>query len=145
MQKRLKEIVIYILENGKGLEPGQRAKLEEVREQLGLDGLDLDEIEAAIQSVLNLEGDDLALADSPIAVEQAVLDFDAADYLQRLSSLGLIDEEQEEEILLRVHRLHAEGAGLAEVQFLAAAVIFDETLAESGWMTSPEGPGPSKH
>jgi hypothetical protein len=52
----------------------------------------------------------------------------AHGYLQRLVNLGLIDEEQREELLERARRAHPHGATLDDIQFLAASLIFDESL-----------------
>jgi hypothetical protein len=130
MQKRLKEIVIYILENGTGLEPTQRAQLEMMRAELEAAGLPAAAIEEAIRQVLDMglgrRGDDQSVAglfESDVSMSE-----EAAVYLTRLLGLGLIDELQREEIIERASRRSPEGVGLREVQFLAASLIFDESL-----------------
>ncbi len=128
MQKRLKEIVIYILENGSELEPEQRAQLETMRAELSSAGLPVEAIEDAIRQVLeigvsrNTRGVVEGIETTTLLTEEASI------YLRRLQGLGLIDEMQQEEILDRAHRLRPEGAGLKEIQFLAASLIFDESL-----------------
>ncbi len=130
MQKRLKEIVIYILENGTGLEPTQRAQLEMMRAELEAAGLPAVAIEEAIRQVLDMglgrrtdERSIVSLLDGG-----ASLSDEAAGYLARLLGLGLIDEMQREEIIERASQRNPEGIGLQEVQFLAASLIFDESL-----------------
>jgi uncharacterized protein Smg (DUF494 family) len=125
MQKRLKEIVIYILEHGTGLAPDQRAQLERMRGELSAAGLPEAAIEAAIHEILELgvgrgrrEG-----GGGAGAVAQT-----AQGYLQRLVNLGLIDDDQREELLERARRVHPGGANLDDIQFLAASLIFDESL-----------------
>ena len=130
MQKRLKEIVIYILENGTGLEPSQRAQLEMMRVELEAAGLPAVAIEEAIRQVLDMglgrRGDErsaLPLLEGDVAISE-----EAVVYLTRLMGLGLIDEMQREEVIERACRRSPEGVGLRDVQFLAASLIFDESL-----------------
>ncbi len=130
MQKRLKEIVIYILENGTGLEPTQRAQLEMMRVELEAAGLPAVAIEEAIRQVLDMglghrgeERTSAALFEDDLSLNE-----EALAYLTRLMGLGLIDEMQREEIIERASRRSPEGVGLPEVQFLAASLIFDESL-----------------
>jgi hypothetical protein len=123
MQKRLKEIVIYILENGRSLEPQEREQLEAVRDQLGELGLPADEFAAALKRVL-----DMALAESPKTAPPPLAAGAARDYLARLQGLGLIDEEQIQEILARAGAAGIGAEDLDAVQFLAASLIFDEKL-----------------
>jgi uncharacterized protein Smg (DUF494 family) len=124
MQKRLKEIVIYILEHGTGLAPEQRAQLERMRSELSAAGLSDAAIAAGIHEILELGvGRGRREVGGPAAVAQM-----AQGYLQRLVNLGLIDEEQREELLERARRVHPGGASLDDIQFLAASLIFDESL-----------------
>lgn len=125
MQKRLKEFVIYILENSKNLGPDERAQLEDMRERLSLDGFPFIEIEAAVQSLFNLGELDAESAE----LKRKLLAPDALAYLQRVKSAGLIVDEQEDEILARAGRLFSDGVSLADIQFLVASLIFDENLA----------------
>lgn len=130
MQKRLKEIVIYILENGTGLEPTQRAQLEMMRVELEAAGLPASAIEEAIRQVLDMglghRGDERSiesLLDGDVSISE-----EAASYLARLMGLGLIDEMQREEVIERACRRSPDGVELRDVQFLAASLIFDESL-----------------
>ena len=126
MQKRLKEIVIYILEHGSGLAPDQRAQLERMRGELSAAGLPEAAIEAAIHEILELgvgRGRRECAAAGGVVMAQM-----AQGYLQRLVNLGLIDEEQREELIERARRVHPGGASLDDIQFLAASLIFDESL-----------------
>ena len=124
MQKRLKEIVIYILENGNSLEPEQRAELEAMRGELAESGLSVEAIEEAIRQVLDL-GELRPARPRPLTGDVPAA---ARHYLQRLVSHGLIDEEQRDEILQRARRLERDVPELSTVEFLAASVIFDESL-----------------
>ncbi len=131
MQKRLKEIVIYILENGSGLEPEHRAQLEEMQAELSAAGLPLDAVEEVIRQVLDLgvgRGIQTHLGLCHRFKGGAPLSPEAEEYLQRLLGMGLIDPMQCEEILHRARRLRPEGPGLEDVQFLAASLIFDENI-----------------
>jgi uncharacterized protein Smg (DUF494 family) len=142
MQKRLKEIVIYILENGNSLEPEQRAELEAMRGELVESGLSVEMIEEAIRQVLEL-GSVRPPRPRPAAGSEPV---SARHYLQRLVSLGLIDEEQRDEILQRARRLEPESPGLSTVEFLAASVIFDESLGFLwGWDGEIHSPAHNLH
>ena len=131
MQERLKEIVIYILENGTGLEPEQRAELERVWDELNLGSFPIEQIEAALSRALSIdlldEDGDLIELLPGLSVAQSA-DEGALRYLHRLEISGLIDAEQRSEILLRANRLQAGDPGLEEIQFIAASIIFDERL-----------------
>lgn len=127
MQKRLKEIVITILEQSEGLAPEQRAQLERLRGELSAAGLPEAAVEAAVHEVLAL-GLGGGAARSAQRGTPARLPATAQEYLQRLVNLGLIDEDQREELLERARRNHPTGATLDDIQFLAASLIFDESL-----------------
>ncbi len=133
MQERLKEIVIYILENGASLEPEQRAELERVWDELELGSFPIEQIEAALSRALELsllrsDGDD-ELIDLTAALSGGETGEPETDqYLDRLIGAGLIDSEQRREILARARRFRPEGPALKDVQFVAASIIFDETL-----------------
>lgn len=127
MQKRLKEIVITILEQSEGLAPEQRAQLERLRVELSAAGLPDAAVEAAVHEIVALG---LAGGASPGGRNSKAvrLPATAQEYLQRLVNLGLIDEDQREELLERAQRNHPGGATLDDIQFLAASLIFDESL-----------------
>ncbi|MBM4117573.1 hypothetical protein FJ251_07460 [bacterium] len=127
MQKRWKEIVITILEQSEGLAPQQRAQLERLRGELSAAGLPEAAVEAAVHEILALGLGGAAPRGAPGA-PAARLPATAQEYLQRLVNLGLIDEDQREELLVRARRNHPAGATLDDIQFLAASLIFDESL-----------------
>ena len=133
MHKRLEEIVIYILENSAGLEPDQKAQLEEMRDQLRLGTFPSVEVEQVLQHLVDFsvdEGGVLSIGENSSPVESQIpLDPKAAEYLGRLIDLGLIDREQEEELFLRAGRLEGEMITLEGMQFLTASLIFDQRLA----------------
>jgi len=132
MEKRLKEIVIYILENGPGLDDEQRLQLEEAKAQLSLEGLPVAAIEKAIRRILETGLAEPA-PDEPLPAGGG----EAADYLDRLKSLGLLDEDDAEAILQRAARLRPQGIELADVRFLAASVVLEGPAGLVG--TPPEG------
>jgi hypothetical protein len=138
MEKRLKEIVIYILENGPGLDPEQRLQLEEVKAQLGLEGLPVAEIEKAIRRVL-----ETGVAETVKAEPLPAGSSEAVDYLDRLQALGLLDEDEAEAILQRAARLRPEGIALADVRFLAASVVLEDPAGPDG--TLPVGRSARPH
>lgn len=127
MQKRLKEIVITILEQNEGLAPEQRAQLERLRGELSAAGVPEAAVEAAVHEVLALALGGAAPRGAQRGTA-AGLPATAQEYLQRLVNLGLIDEDQREELLERARRNHPNGATLDDIQFLAASLIFDESL-----------------
>ena len=151
MQERLKEIVIYILENGSGLEPEQREELRRVWDELNLGSFPIEEIEAALSRALEaglLQDQDGELFELlPGQQKKASAAEPLADlYLDRLESAGLIDAEQRSEILLRAGRLETGGSSLEEIQFVAASIIFDETLGMTlGWSGIAADPTASVH
>lgn len=146
MQKRLKEIVIYILENGGELDAEQRGRLENMRSDLASAGLPPAAIEEAIRQVLELGVGRLGGGERMPAVDGSDLAPEAGDYLRRLAAAGLIDELQVEEIVDRARRLNPEGATLAQVQFLAASLIFDENLGLAWGLAGDfTPPGPPLH
>ncbi|MCP4548786.1 MAG: DUF494 family protein [bacterium] len=124
MQKRLKEFVIYILENSDNLGPEERAQLEEMRERLNLNGFPFAEIEETLQYIMSM-GQEGAEAQK---ARMMLLTDDAREYLARVVLNGLLSSEQEEEVLARAGRLFQDGVELADVQFLIASLIFDENL-----------------
>lgn len=142
MEKRLKEIVIYILENSSALDPEQRAELEDLQKRLGMSGSSLTEIERSIRRVLSAGADPQAmnaLGDFFEAeIQELELTPEANDYLRRLRESGLVTEDQENEILARAARVYQETVDLDEIQFLAASLIFDENL---GAIVGGEGGG----
>ncbi|MBN2171840.1 MAG: hypothetical protein JW819_11035 [Candidatus Krumholzibacteriota bacterium] len=137
MEKRLKEIVIYILENGPGLDPEQRLQLEEVKAQLSLDGLPVAEIEKAIRRVLET-GVAETIATGPLPAGSG----EAVHYLDRLQALGLLDEDEAEAILQRAARLRPEGIALADVQFLAASVVLEGPAGRDGTLPADRSARP---
>jgi len=144
MDKRLKEIVIYILEHSSSLEPEQRAQLEALSEKLDLNAFPLDELERSLRRLL-VEAE--LIDESPasdlggdFAVQEVEMEREAADYLQRLHRHGLIDREQEDELIARAARIHPEGIRLEHVQFLAASLIFDENLGAGDRGDAPGAP-----
>ena len=135
MDKRLKEIVIYILENGSALQPEQRAELEELREQLDQRGISIEEIARAIGRAIESGSEGGSLRAFGRLLEAEIQEVElapaAADYLRRIVQLGLISEEEEDELLIRAARLYPGGVELAQIQSLVATQLFDEHLGPS--------------
>lgn len=126
MDKRTKEIVIYILEGGPGLDPEQRQQLEEFKARLDMDGVPVAEIEKAIRRVL-----ETGEAET-VAAHQAPGGDEAVAYLDRLQSLGLLDGAEAEAVLQRAARLRPDGIALADVRFLAASVVLEDPAGREG-------------
>jgi len=107
-----------------------------VEELLG-EGFDAEEIDAAFTWMERIS---LETRDSSNTVElkqptsrvytfdeEQLLSLEARGFLVRLRSLGILDDELQEEIIDRASRLHDEEVSLDEIKSLTALVLFSHT------------------
>jgi len=133
MQKRLMEIVLYILDKvddeilrGEGGADTLKALLSEA-------GFNRDDIVQALRFTLEHReenGGEFDLKD--LSLSSATLSREAWDYLERLKAGGLISEEESGEVLHRAADLPLEDVDLEAIRFLAASIIFDRDGGQYG-------------
>ncbi len=136
MQKRLLEIVLYILDRAdEELINGENGA-ESLQDLLSEAGFDREDILRAIRYTLSKhkEGGELDFMD-PV-VSSATLSREAWDYLERLRQFGLISDEESGEVLHRAADLPGDDVDLESIRFLAASIIFDRDAWNFG---DPEG------
>jgi uncharacterized protein Smg (DUF494 family) len=130
MQKRILEIVLYILDRADEGILGEENDAEALKTLLKDAGFDRNDIVRALRLTLdrnsNDEVDDDLTEDE--SVNSATLSREAWDYLERLRQFGLISEEESGEVLYRAADLPSEDVDLESIRFLAASIIFDRSV-----------------
>lgn len=125
MQKRLMDIVLYILDRVDDEIIKGDEGAEALKALLSEAGFDREDVVRALRFTLDQQeaGGSGGLKD--LTVSSATLSREAWDYLERLRGAGLISEEESGEVLDRAADLPLEDVDLESIRFLAASIIFD--------------------
>lgn len=126
MSKRLMEIFLYILDH-EGEAGDAAIGLDEVKGWLEEAGFSSEEIRQAMRYFMQASsarpedagGDDF---EPPTLTQESWI------FLERVQHLGLLWPEEFSEILRRAASMYPGGAGLEEIRFLSASLIFDRDL-----------------
>lgn len=125
MQKRLMEIVLYILDQAESEGRESPVGLDEVEDWLQNAGFEQADIHRAMRFLQ--QAGDVEIVEDGLQLERAtaVLSAEGIDYLERLRRQGLMITEEVAEVIRRAGALKIEPVDLETLRFLSASIIFE--------------------
>jgi uncharacterized protein Smg (DUF494 family) len=125
MQKRLMEIVLYILDQAESEGRDGPVALEEVRDWLESAGFEAADIRRALRFLQQPEEEESLDEALEMDSATAVLSAEGIDYLETLRRQGLMLTEEVGEVIRRAGSLQSEPVNLETLRFLSASIIFE--------------------
>ena len=125
MQKRLMEIVLYILDQAESEGRESPVGLDEVKDWLQDAGFEQADIRRALRFLQQPGDEEIAEEELQLERATAVLSAEGIDYLERLRRQGLMLTEEVAEVIRRAGALKIEPVDLETLRFLSASIIFE--------------------